>query len=95
MSETLYRFSILFATVTGTGSVVLSLLAWERFRGSPFGRVMFLLPIGMAAFTAFHALLFFYPKAVILPLETIAFTGILVFVGLMLRLHHQMSRRTH
>lgn len=50
----LYRLSIPFAIVTGTGAGILAVLSWEVLRDSPFGTPLKLLVLVMVIVTAYH-----------------------------------------
>lgn len=54
MDVTLYRLSIAFTVVAGTGAAVLAALAWSILRGSPFETTSKLLATIMAIATAYH-----------------------------------------
>lgn len=94
MSEFVLRVSAILAVVTGSAGFVLAVLAWKVFEGAPFGRVLAVLIPYMAAFTIYHALLLIDPglPLLVLGIESLAFVLILVFVGLMARLHYQRLR---
>lgn len=85
--DTLFHLSVTFAIVTGTAAGVLALLTWEVFRHSVFGRVIFAFTALLAVFIVYHALLMTYKGEVpgIAVLESLFYTGLAVFVGLMLR----------
>lgn len=54
MDVPLYRLSIPFAIVTGTGAGVLAALSWDVLRGSPVETPLKLLVVVMAAGTIYH-----------------------------------------
>lgn len=55
---TVQTFLIAFAVVAGTLAGVLSLLTWDVFRRSAFGRGVFFLTFVMSLFILYHAVLF-------------------------------------
>lgn len=55
MEVTLFRLSIAFTLVTGTGAGVLATLSWEVLRESPFGTTLKLFAIVMTIATLYHA----------------------------------------
>lgn len=91
--DTLFHISVTFAIVTGTAAGVLALLSWEVFRHSVFGRVIFGFTALMAVFILYHALLMtFADRFPLVPLlESLFYTGLAVFVGLMLRVELALS----
>lgn len=94
MGDVIFRLATILAVVTGTGGFVLAVLAWKCFRNSPFGRGLAILVPFMAAFTAYHALLLAVPNLplLVLGIESLAFVLVVVFVGVMVRLHYQRLR---
>lgn len=94
MENLLFRLSTLFAVCTGTAGFVLAVLAWKRYRGAPFGRGLAVLVPFMAAFTTYHALLLAVPELplLVLGIESLAFALVVVFAGVMVRLHYQRLR---
>lgn len=58
LDVTLYRLSISFAIVTGTGAGILAVLSWEVLRDSPFGTALKLLALVMMIVTVYHGGLF-------------------------------------
>lgn len=92
-SDPVFVGSVVFATVTAFAGFVLGLLAWESFRGSPFGRMLGFLTVILFVLGAYHMLLLVVGQESILYLESIAFTALLGLIMLMLRLHHQLSRK--
>lgn len=94
MAGLVFRLSTLFAVCTGTAGFVLAVLAWQTFKGAPFGRGLAILIPFMAAFTIYHALLLAVPSLplVALFIESLAFALVVVFVGYMARLHYRRLR---
>lgn len=86
---------MLFALVAGTAAFVLSSLTYRVFAGSPFGRMIAVLPVSFALFVLYHALLLIPggSRFVAELVETASFVGLLAFALGMLRLHRRMSRR--
>ena len=91
--DTLFHLSVTFALVTGTAAGVLAILNWEVFRHSIFGRVIFGFSVLMAVFILYHSLLMAFRDEVpaIALLESLFYTGLAVFVGLMLRVELSLS----
>lgn len=90
----LFRVTTILAVATGSAGLALSVLAWHRFRGSPFGRVLTILPVFMLSFTVYHAMLLAFPSAgEAVYVEISAFFLLVIFAAEMVRLHNRMSRR--
>lgn len=91
----LYDASVMYAALVGAAGLVLSLLAWRLFRGSPFGRSMLLLAAFMLMLAIYHPLLLLYPGHVptVLLLESLAFALAAAFGLLTVRQHYRLSRR--
>lgn len=85
----------MFASLVGTAGFVLALQAWTKFRGTPFGRVLGLLPVFMVTLAVYHPILVLFPgyTEIALLLEAAGFALLLMFVGLSLRVHRRMSSR--
>lgn len=99
LEHSLFDLSVAFAIITGTGAGLLALLSWEIFRRSPLGRAIFILSFTISVFIIYHVLLLglrTHPLFVSV-MESIAYTGVLVFVGAMvfsqLRLRRRADRR--
>lgn len=93
--STLFNLTVTFALVTGTGAGLLSLLTWEIFRRSPFGRVVFSLSIFTSVFVLYHAVLLVvqaHPLAADL-LRSLAYTALVVIIGLLARVQRRLSAR--
>lgn len=90
-----YQLSVLFASLAGAAGFVLGVQAWLKFRGSPFGRVLAILPVFMAIIALYHPLLIVFPEyvEVALLMESAGFGLLVVFVALTLRMHRRMSHR--
>lgn len=88
-----YQVSVLAASLVGAAGFVLGLQAWLRFRGTPFGRVLAVLPLLLAALALYHPVLLVFPEyaEVALLMETGGFALLVVFAGLALRMHRRMS----
>jgi multisubunit Na+/H+ antiporter MnhB subunit len=95
MEDVAFRLGTLFAVCTGSIGCVLAVLAWQSFRGAPFGRGLAILIPYTAAFTVYHALLVAVPDLplVALAVESLAFVLVLLFVGSMARLHVRRLRK--
>lgn len=72
MDVALYRLSIPFAIVTGTGAGILAALSWEVLRESPFGTTLKLIALVMSMTTVYHGGLLVFGS------ETIALQSLLV-----------------
>ena len=82
-----------FAVVTGTAAGVLSLLSWEVFRRSAFGRVVFTLCALMTVFIVYHVLVLVtgQPGPLLELLEALLYTGLVAFVLLALHVERQFG----
>lgn len=82
------------AVAADGAALALALLAWEFFRGSPFGNLVAFLPVLLASFGALAVLSLSFPDAtgVLELVEAVTFTWLLVFVVEMVRLHARHSR---
>lgn len=88
-----YQVAVTFASLVGAAGFVLALQAWLKFRGSPFGRLLSILPVFMLVLAVYHPLLVIYPEytEMALLVETGGFALLVVFVALAIRLHRRMS----
>ncbi|MFB6269452.1 MAG: hypothetical protein ABEH83_05875 [Halobacterium sp.] len=88
-----YQLSALFASLVGAAGFVLAVQAWLRFRGSPFGRLLSVLPAFMAVLALYHPFLIVYPEltSVALLVETGGFALLVVFATYAIVLHRRMS----
>ena len=93
MVDPLVTASIVFAAGTAAAGFSLSLVGWQLFRGAPFGRLMGLLSVILFVLMGYHSLLLVVDLAAIPLLETAAFLALLIWVVLMVRQHHRLSRR--
>lgn len=95
MSEVLAHVSVALALVTGTAAGVLSLLSWEIFRRSPFGRAVAVLSIFMSLYIFYHGVvLVLHPEPLIAKLiENAAYTGLVIFIAMMIRLQRRFRRQ--
>lgn len=86
----------LAAVAAGTVAFALSVLAWEFFRGSPFGNLVAFLPVLVAATTLLGAVSVVAPGTgtLVAFVEAVVYTWLLVFVALMLRLHARLAPAT-
>lgn len=93
---TFIHLTVTFAIITGTGAGLLSVLTWNAFRRSPFGKVIFVLTFTMAAFTVYHALLIVLPSEPLIVelFEAAVYTGVAGFVVMMLHTQRHMNART-
>lgn len=91
--ETLFNITVTFALVTGTAAGLLSLLSWEIFRHSPFGRVIFYLSSFMSVFILYHVVLLVLqtePSGAKL-LWSAGHTVLVVVILVMARAHFRLS----
>lgn len=90
-----YDLSIGFAIVTGTGAGLLSLLSWGMFRRSPLGRAILVLSTTMSTFILYHVLVLGLPNHpfFLRLLESLAYTGVAVFVLLMVLSQRRLRRQ--
>lgn len=77
------------ALVASGVALVLAVLTWEQFRGSPFGRVVLLLPLLLAFDAAAAVASLTLPRASTWPrvLEAVTFTWLLVLAVALVWLH--------
>lgn len=89
----LYRLSIMLVVLAGTAGFTLGVLAWQQFRGAPFGNGLSIVVVFCAGFTGYHVTLLVAPDLhhVIAPLKTASFLTLVGFVWTMLRMHGRMS----
>lgn len=87
--------TVIFALVTGTGAGVLSLLAWEVFRKSPFGRAVLALTITMIVMILYHLILLLFPSTPTAAkiLKSAMFTGVMIFIWVMVWDQHRVQRK--
>lgn len=99
---------VVLSVVGGTVAGTLGLLAWLQFRGTPFGRLVSIIPVVYAGFVGFHAFLLISGMghgsghgahggaelSVVNVFETLAFLGLALFTIQAVRLHGKMSRRS-
>lgn len=90
-----YHLSVMLASLAGAAGFVLAMQAWTKFRGSPFGRALSIIPVFMGIVAIYHPILLLFPDAVDVALlvESLGFWLLVLFVGMMIRLHWQMSPR--
>lgn len=88
-----YQLTVIFASMVGSAGFVLGLLAWTKFRGSPFGRVLSIIPVFMFIIAVYHPILIAFSEytEIALLMESLGFALLVVFVGLMIRVHRRMS----
>lgn len=99
---------VVLSLIGGTVAGTLGLLAWRQFRGTPFGRLLIIIPLVYGGFVGFHAFLVIRgigpgsghgahggaTVSVVNLFETLAFVGLAVFTLQAVRLHGKMSRRS-
>lgn len=89
-----YQLSVAFAAVVGAAGLPLAVLAWRRFRGTPFGNALAPLPWFMLLLAVYHPVLLVLPSRyrAALVLESLAFALLAVFSLQMVRVHRRLSR---
>lgn len=98
---------VVLSLVGGTVAGTIGFLAWRQFRGTPFGRLLFIIPVVYAGFVGFHAFILISGAGhgaehgaagarmtAMNVFETLAFAGLAVFTLQAVRLHGKMSRRS-
>lgn len=92
VSGVAYTLTIAFSLVSGTAAGLLSLLAWETLRRSPFGRAVFVLSLVMVLFILYHVvvLVFTAPPAVLSTGKSALFTGVAAFIWLLIWSQHRV-----
>lgn len=95
VSETVYNLTVAFSLAAGSAAGLLSLLTWETLRRSPFGRAVFVLSLVLVVFIAYHVVLLVAPPAagVLAVFKSAMFTGIAVFIGLLVYSQHRLRAR--
>lgn len=88
-----YQLSVLFASLVGAAGIVVGVQAWLKFRGSPFGRLLAILPVFMLVIALYHPILIVFPEYLefALLMETAGFALLVVFVARAIRMHRRMS----
>ncbi len=91
-----YQVGVIFASLAGAMGFPLAVLAWRRFRGTPFGRMLAVLPPFMLVVALYHPILLLYPDRLesALLIETLGFALLVVFAALAIRVHRRMSPGT-
>ena len=98
---------LVLSLVGGTVAGTMGFLAWRQFRGTPFGRLLFIVPVVYVGFVGFHAFTVVSgvghgagggaPEGVSTAMnlfESLAFAGLALFTLQAIRLHGKMSRRS-
>lgn len=101
------KTGVVLSLVGGTVAGILGLLAWRQFRATPFGRLLFIIPVVYAGFVGFHAFILISGVGhgaghgaqgggvtAVQVFETLAFAGLALFTLQAVRLHGRMSRRS-
>lgn len=91
--DAVFHVTVTFAVVTGTAAGVLSLLTWEVFRRSAFGRVIFAFSGLLSVFILYHVLLLVAGElgGLLAVLESVLYTGLVAFVILVVHVERQFS----
>lgn len=92
MGGTLYTLTVVFSLVSGTAAGLLSLLAWETLRQSPFGRAVFVLSLIMGCFILYHVFALLYEGQVVVlqSFKSVLFTGTAAFIWTMVWSQHRV-----
>lgn len=90
-----YQAGVIFASLVGAAGFPLAVLAWRRFRGTPFGRILAVLPVFMFVVAFYHPVLLVYPSLLefALLVETAGFALLVLFAVQAIRVHRRMSPR--
>lgn len=80
------ELGIALALIGGTGAGVLSLLTWEVFRQSPFGKAVFALSVMMSAFVIYYTVIAALGAdlMVVEVLQSLIYTVLVVVIALMI-----------
>lgn len=97
MEHPLFTGSVIFSLISGTAAGILSILAFEILRRSPFGRAVFVLSIVMTIFVIYHAVLIISPggNVIVSGFESLLFTGVTGFVWMMVWTQWRIQQQTH
>lgn len=89
-----YELSVVVAALVGAAGLPVAVLAWQRFRGAPFGDALAPIPWFMLLLAVYHPLLLVAPAQLqaALLLESLAFALLVVFSVQMVRVHRRLSR---
>lgn len=95
LTESVYHFGVIVNIVVSSSGFILAYLAWQKFRGTPFGRVLFILLPFMSLHVLEHVLLVVTPdlRAFVGVLEVATLAWLVVFMIGMIRLHWRIRRR--
>jgi hypothetical protein len=93
VGDGLFHVTVTFALVTGTAAGVLSLLTWEVFRRSVFGRVIFVFSVVMSLFIIYHVLLLVLGESngFLAVLDSVLYTGLVAFIIMVIHVERQFS----
>lgn len=93
---TLFTATVIFAIIAGTAAGVLSVLAFEVFRHSPFGRAVLVLSFMLVLFILYHTIIVLVPDLAIVAqgFKSVVLTSAAVFIWIMAWSQFQMVRRT-
>lgn len=89
----LFNFSVVFAIAASAAGVGLGAIAWQIFRGSPFGKTMGGLVAILALLAFYHGVLLVVDRHAVPILESVAFTGLLVWVVYTIHIHRRLAPR--
>lgn len=80
------ELGIALALIGGTGAGVLSLLSWEVFRQSPFGKAVFALTVMMSAFVIYYTVVSAIQTDLLVVeiLQSLIYTVLVVVIALMI-----------
>lgn len=92
---TIYDLTVAFSLITGSAAGLLSLLTWETLRRSPFGRAVLVLAAVMVLFIVYHVVVLVSPTppAYIVVFRSVLFTGVAVFIWLLIWSQRRLRHR--
>lgn len=93
--ETLFTATVVFAIIAGTAAGVLSVLAFEVFSHSPFGRAVSVLSTMLVLFILYHTTIVLLPDLAMVAegFKSVVLTSAAVFIWIMAWSQFQMDRR--
>ena len=90
-----FDITLVFALIIGTAAGLLSLLNWEIFRHSAFGRVIAAFAFFIFIYVVYHgvALLLEPAASLVHIIESVMYTGLFVFILAMIIHHREITAR--
>lgn len=85
---------LILSLVTGTAALTLCLLIWDILKHSYVGRTVAMLTVLLGLFNLYHGALLLVPNDGLLSsiLKSVAFTGVLLFIGMSIRIQHRVEQ---